>query len=112
MGKHYDGLDLLRSRAKTQLKDLRSDDPARMREAAEFFAILPYLPPSVTGRAASADVAPLSVREIVACRNKIRLKHALNALAMHHGQSSWADLVTARQGRLRSAVQTRPERRP
>lgn len=81
--RHGDGLDHLRLEAKFRLKDLRSEDPARERKGAEFFARLKQFD-GIT-----------DLDEVLAGKRSARLKEALNLIAEDQGYASWHDLVTA-----------------
>jgi hypothetical protein len=65
-------LEEYKNRASILLKHLRSDDAAKVSEAAKRFQILPFL----------AEESP----------ERIKLKHALTVLAMENGFDTWADL--------------------
>jgi hypothetical protein len=65
-------LEEYKNRASILLKNLRSDDAAKVKEASERFQILPFL----------AAQAP----------ETIKLKHALTVLALENGFDTWADL--------------------
>lgn len=71
-----------RTRASLLLKALRSDDPVRVRAAAERFRILPHF-------------AGLDAERLVALRESIRRKHALAVIAAELGFESWNALKAA-----------------
>jgi len=72
----------LKVRASLLLKALRSDDPQRVRAAAERFRCLPRL-------------AMLDADAIIGWRDEIRRKHALDVVAIELGHPSWTALSRA-----------------
>lgn len=72
----------LKVRASLLLKALRSDDPERVRAAAERFRRLPRL-------------ATLDADAIIRWRDEIRRKHALDVVAIELGHASWTALSRA-----------------
>jgi hypothetical protein len=74
-------LSKLRARARLLLRQVRSDDPARVRAAAARFARLSTL--------AGCAGDPSRVAQ------RVRLKHALTVIALEHGHRSWPALKSA-----------------
>lgn len=69
-------LDEYKTQAAILLKQVRSSDSAIALKAAERFQQLPYL----------ADNSP----EAIAASDEIKLKHALNVLAVEHSYADWS----------------------
>ncbi len=69
-------------RASLLLKDLRSDDPFRVRAASERFRLLPVF-------------SSLTPEQLAARRDDVRRKHALAVMAAERGYPSWVALKAA-----------------